>query len=179
METEILLGLGSNVGDRVHYLTEAIRAVQCAVGRITAVSRLYETEALLQAGMDPQRHYLNAAVKVESKLTPFEILNSLVQIEAHLGRVPKEQRGKWQPRTIDLDILTIGSMVIESQVLTLPHPELHRRAFVLAPLCDIAPDWIHPIYGLSPQQLMLRIGTESIIQVGAIPSEVLQSVQAA
>lgn len=127
------VGLGSNLGRRRAFLNAAIRAIARLPGtRLAALSRLIETDPV----GPPQPRFLNAAVLVETTLSPEELLGALLGIESALGRNREAPKG---PRCIDLDLLTHGSSRRRSAHLTLPHPELHRRAFVLAPLAEIAP----------------------------------------
>ena len=175
--TKILLGLGSNLGDRCLLVTEAIRQIHAEIGSVKAISRLFESAALTQPGAALQPSYINAAVSVESGLDAVEILARVLRIELGLGRDRSSERGVWQARTIDIDILGMGSTVISSCELTIPHPELHRRMFVLAPLCDISPQWLHPLLNLTVQEMAALIACDSIKEIGAIPMEVLQPVQ--
>ncbi|MCE9584071.1 MAG: 2-amino-4-hydroxy-6-hydroxymethyldihydropteridine diphosphokinase [Planctomycetes bacterium] len=127
------IGLGSNLGRRRANLNAAIRALARLPGtRLAALSRFIETEPV----GPPQPRFLNAAVLLETTLSPEELLGALLGIEAALGRIRDVPRG---PRCIDLDLLTHGTSKRRSAHLILPHPELHRRAFVLEPLAEIAP----------------------------------------
>lgn len=135
------IGIGSNLGDRHGHIQTAIthlRAIPNSV--LTTVSPFYETEAITLG--EPQPDFINAVVAIETELSAKELLHHLHAIEAKMGRpLP---RAKWQQRTIDLDLLIYGNKVSEDSELVLPHPEIPKRLFVLLPLRDIAPAWIHP-----------------------------------
>lgn len=143
----VFIGLGSNMGDRQGWL-EAALAKLAAIPELTLKQRssLYETEPI----GPPQDSYLNLVQEASSCLGAPELLGHLLRIEAELGRV---RQGKWGPRNIDLDLLLFGAEVIDLPGLKVPHPELHRRGFVLVPLAEIAPELIHPVLELSVTEL--------------------------
>ena len=134
-----IIGLGANLGDRRGTLKSAVLALK-RCGTVRAVSALYESAAV----GPPQPDYLNAAVLLESLLAPTELLEQLLAIERAHGR---ERRERWGPRTLDLDLLHSPDLVLVEPGLTLPHPELTRRAFALAPLADVAPEARDPRSG--------------------------------
>lgn len=136
MGEQALVALGSNLGDRAATMARAAEGLSGA-GRVLARSRLYETPPMGPAQPD----YLNAVVLLETDLAPRSLLDHLLAVERSLGRVRGE---RWGPRTIDLDLLAHGSAVVDEPGLVLPHPGLAERAFVLAPLCDISPQWRFP-----------------------------------
>ncbi len=137
------VGLGSNLGDREANLSEARRRLNES-GRITAASSIYETEPW---GVDPgQPDYLNQVVALASPLPPAGLLELLLTIERDMGRV---RAAPGDSRLIDLDLLLYGDEVIDEPGLTLPHPGMSERAFVLTPLAEIAPDAVHPVSGHS------------------------------
>ncbi len=137
---QILLSIGSNMGDRLGFLQGAVDALANAGGfKLTAISPVYETEPV---GKKDQPQFLNAAVELESRLSPDSLLVNLKQIEGRIGRTPSQ---KWGPREIDLDLIYVGDLVVNSPMLTLPHPGVADRRFVLAPLADIAPDFVDPL----------------------------------
>jgi 2-amino-4-hydroxy-6-hydroxymethyldihydropteridine diphosphokinase len=129
--TEAFIGLGSNVGDRLGYLRRAVSALR-ALGEVR-VSSVYETDPV----GPPQDPFLNAVASLETVLAPHDLLVALKKIEADLGRIPRE---RWGPREIDLDLLLYGDETIDAPDLTVPHPEMTKRGFVLVPLVELAPD---------------------------------------
>lgn len=130
---EVYVALGSNVGDRMGYMETALRSMQESGIGILACSSVYETDPVGPA----QGDYLNAVCLVETELSPEALLGALKEIEERTGRLPRE---RWGPREIDLDILLYGDRIIRSPELTVPHPEILNRSFVLVPLSEIAPD---------------------------------------
>jgi 2-amino-4-hydroxy-6-hydroxymethyldihydropteridine diphosphokinase len=139
MNTDVFLSLGSNDGDRQGNLEETIRRIGKEAGTIVKTSSVYRTAAW---GKTDQPDFLNQAIQLETSLTPGELLEKILAIEHSLGRVRTE---KWAMRTIDIDILLFGQRTINSPHLSLPHPELANRRFVLVPLNEIAPDYFHPV----------------------------------
>jgi 2-amino-4-hydroxy-6-hydroxymethyldihydropteridine diphosphokinase len=133
------LGLGSNVGDRAARLQVAVDELAARAGRIVAISPVYETEPV---GGPPQPDYLNAVVAVETALSPRELLRVAKELEAEAGREPPDPDGRWGPRPLDVDILMVGAERVDEPDLVVPHPRIHQRAFVLAPLADIAPEMV-------------------------------------
>ena len=128
------LALGSNLGDRLANLQLAVDALARVPGiRIDAASRVYETAPV---GGPPQDPYLNAVVAIETNLDPYELLHRCQQIEALAQR---ERSERWGPRTLDVDILLVGDVRVDGDALTIPHPRMWERGFVLAPLRDVAP----------------------------------------
>src|SRR5437879_4737040 len=127
------LSLGSNLGDRANHLRDAIRRLK-PHGRIVAVSSLYETEPV---EFTNQPWFLNCAVALETTESPRQLMDSILHIELEMGRRRAEKKG---PRTIDIDILLFGDAIVETPELTIPHPAMHQRRFVLEPLAEIAPE---------------------------------------
>ncbi len=146
------LALGSNLGDRLSHLRDAVARLAAHDGlELVACSRIYETAPL----GPPQGRYFNAAVVVETSLEPGELLEVCREVEDAGGR----QRGmRWGPRTIDVDILDAGGMVVKRGDLELPHPEIVNRTFVLAPLKDVAPGWCHPLTDATASQMLAELG---------------------
>lgn len=136
MSVTAYIGLGSNVGDRLGYLRQAVSRLR-SLGEVVSVSKVYETAPV---GYADQGHFLNAVVALRTTLAPETLLPALKNIEKLLGRKPGPRYG---PREIDLDILVVGETVRETDPV-LPHPEMHRRRFVLQPLADIAPALLVP-----------------------------------
>ena len=133
------VGLGSNLGDRSRNLQGAIDRLG-KVGIITAVSSIYQTKPWMVDGYQPR--YLNQVVAVNTILDALQVVTELLAIESSLGRVREEENAS---RTLDLDLLLHGDIVLEASGVTVPHPRLHERAFVLVPLAEIAADVVHPI----------------------------------
>lgn len=153
--TQACIGIGSNVGDR-HAHIAAVRAALPLIPEtsLLAFSNVYETDPV---GPMPQEKYLNAAALLETALPPGKLLQALRDIEARAGRPPVNQRVHWGPRTLDLDILLYGQQVISSSELTVPHPRMHERWFVLRPLADVAPEAVHPLLKKSVRELLAAL----------------------
>jgi len=155
----VYLGLGANLGDRRDYLERALGAIRdLDATRVAEVSSLYETEPRV---VEDQPEFLNACAKIETGLRPRKLLDELLAIEKSLGRVRTRDK---DARTIDLDILVWQDRVIDEQGLTIPHPELGNRAFVLIPLCEIAAELRDPATGMSVDQLSKRCNDEGRVE---------------
>jgi 2-amino-4-hydroxy-6-hydroxymethyldihydropteridine diphosphokinase len=142
------LGLGSNVGDRAAQLQFAVDGLAARAGTVVAISPVYETEPV---GGPPQPDYLNAVVALETGLSPRELLRVAKELETEAGREPPPGPGvspeeiaarRWGPRPLDVDILLLDGERVDEPDLVVPHPRIHQRAFVLAPLADVAPDLV-------------------------------------
>lgn len=138
------LSLGANLGPKEENLHAAIKMIQEQVGDIVLRSAFYVTAPW---GFQSGNEFLNAVVAVSTKLTPIQLLDKTQHIECALGRVHKTLCGVYSDRMIDIDILSFDQLTIQTERLVLPHPLLHLRKFVLEPLCEIAPDWVHPVLG--------------------------------
>lgn len=138
-----LIALGSNIGERKSYIMNAIAELSIRAGEIEAVSSLYETHP---EGFDSQHSFLNAAIALRSNLSPTEMIETTRNIEHALGSLThRNPDGSYRDRTIDIDIIACDDIILQTEELTIPHPRMHLRRFVLDPLCEIAPQWIHPL----------------------------------
>ncbi|HSV14924.1 MAG TPA: 2-amino-4-hydroxy-6-hydroxymethyldihydropteridine diphosphokinase [Tepidisphaeraceae bacterium] len=147
------IGLGSNLGDRAGNLNAAAeRLGQPDHTRVVATSSFLENPAV--GGPPDSPPFLNAAVKIETTLGSHALLHRLLEIEREMGR---DRRAKWEPRTIDLDLLLYGDQIISSQELIVPHPLMHERRFVLQPLAEIAPDVVHPMLQMTMAGLLATV----------------------
>jgi 2-amino-4-hydroxy-6-hydroxymethyldihydropteridine diphosphokinase len=138
MRKTVYLSLGSNLGDRGANLENAISQLS-QLGKVTAVSSFYETEPM---EVVTQPWFLNCAVKLETEKMPKQLLKGILDLEREMGRRRTQNKG---PRNIDIDILLFASSIVETKGLTIPHPALHERRFVLEPLAEIAPEVRHPV----------------------------------
>jgi 2-amino-4-hydroxy-6-hydroxymethyldihydropteridine diphosphokinase len=154
------IGLGSNLGDRMATLRMAIQRLE-TLGRIAGVSSLYETEPV---GYLEQPSFLNAVIALDTALAPADLLAALLGIERDLGRMRSFPNA---PRTLDLDLLLVDNAILDTPELTLPHPRLHERAFVLVPLEEIAPELVHPGSGKTMQELLHTLRDQGGVEVSA------------
>ena len=154
MKKRIYLGLGTNLGDRQENLTRAIEALSLALGTCKAQSSFMETEPW---GFESENGFLNCVVAFDTELTPTELLDTTERIERELGRTVKSTGDNYHDRLIDIDILLYGDTVMKSERLTIPHPLMHLRDFVLKPLAEIAPDTVHPTLNNSIAGLLEEI----------------------
>jgi len=153
------LGLGANLGDCLGQLRGARRGLAATEGiEVTAASGLYETEPV--GGPTGQPNYLNAVLQVETTLAPQALLACCLELEARFGRRRNE---RWGARTLDIDLLLYGALCLETPGLILPHPRLHERRFVLAPLAELAPELRHPVLGRSVRQLLSDLETAGAV----------------
>jgi len=156
------IALGANLGTREKNIEVSCKHIAEDIGSIVARSRLYQTKAQLHPeNPAAQPDYLNAVIEVETKLSPEQILERLNSIESRMGRDRSTTLAPWSARIIDLDLLSIDETIYSSASLTLPHPRLHLREFVLEPLVEIAPDWIHPIIKKSALEILTELTSVS------------------
>lgn len=147
----LYLSLGSNLGDRRAYLVQAIERIRRQIGDVVSLSAFYETSPW---GFDSPHPFLNAACMVCTNLSPEEALHEAQEIERSLGRIAKSREGIYADRVIDIDLLFYDHHVISTSELTLPHPQMHLRRFVLEPLAEIAPLAVHPVFKQTVAELL-------------------------
>lgn len=154
--TRVYLGLGANIGNREANIRLALRWLADEGCAVIAVSSMYRNPAMVPDGAEPGPDFFNAAAVVETDLAPHELLRKIKEIEYRIGRRPAE---RWAARPIDIDILLYGDDVIDTPELTVPHPGIAERPFVLKPLVEIAADAVHPKLGVTIGALASRIDT--------------------
>lgn len=142
--------LGSNLGDRLHHLNLAKKHLTDKIGGITKSSSVYETDPW---GIEKQPVFYNQVVEIDSELSPESMLSEINEIEQEIGRVRYQ---KWGSRIIDIDILYYGEVKIATDQLQIPHLENQNRRFVLEPICEIAPDFLHPVFQISQKELLKK-----------------------
>jgi 2-amino-4-hydroxy-6-hydroxymethyldihydropteridine diphosphokinase len=150
MPNLVYLSLGSNVGDREAQLREAGRRLG-QLGRVIAISSFYETEPV---EFTEQPWFLNCALELETSLTPENLMPAILGIEEEMGRRRVQNKG---PRSIDIDILLFGDAILQSSKVTIPHPAMHQRRFVLEPLTEIAPGALHPTLKKTIRELLAQL----------------------
>lgn len=169
MSSQIFFGLGTNLGNRYHNLHRAVVALANFVN-LTAVSPIYESAAW---GFTSQPDFLNLCLAGQTTLAPEELLSAVKKLERDLGR---QATHRWGPRLIDIDLLLYDELILQTELLTLPHPSLPERAFVLAPLADIAPDLVHPVSGQTIQEMLAAVETGSLRRLEvALPGDEFSS----
>jgi 2-amino-4-hydroxy-6-hydroxymethyldihydropteridine diphosphokinase len=161
----VFLGLGSNVGDREAGLEQALRRLEARGFHVTARSSLYLTEPV---GGPPQDWFVNQVVRGDTDLTPEALIEAALGVEVEMGRVRDVRNG---PRRIDIDVLLYGGAVLHTKHLTLPHPRLHERRFVLVPLAELDPGARHPVLGLTAAEMLSRCADASrVVRHSPAPS---------
>lgn len=157
MSETTYLSLGSNLGDRAANLLAAVEQLHAA-GRLVAVSALYETQPV---DVPNQPWFLNCVAAIETDLTPKELLQLALRVEATMGRMRLSEKGA---RKIDIDVVLFGDRVVDEPGLKVPHPAMHGRRFVLEPLAEIAPEARHPELGKTALELLAALGTEQRVR---------------
>jgi len=154
------LSLGSNLGDRLQHLRKAIKKIE-EVNKISIkkVSSVYESEPV---GYKNQRWFLNLVLEIQTSFDPFPLLEHLLAIEDKMGR---EREEKWGPRNIDIDLLLYDNRIVKSDRLSIPHPQMHQRRFVLIPLAQIAPQLFHPLLKKNVSQLLKSCEDKSMVRL--------------
>lgn len=163
MRETVFIGFGSNVGDRVDLCDRAVTLLSFLPhSQLTGVSLLYETEPVKEGTGPGDGWFLNGVVQLETDVTARSLLMVLREIERSLGRDEEHRSG---PRTMDLDLLFYGRQVIDEPGLVVPHPRLHQRRFVLLPMSELDPSWIHPTLGRSVTQLLAVVKDRSEVRL--------------
>lgn len=151
--SRIFIGVGTNLGNKKENLTRAIAEIK-KIGEVLACSPVYETEPV---GFVNQQFFYNQVLEIQTRLHPQEFLHALKEIEKSMGRVPTTING---PRIIDCDILYYGNLIMKTDILTIPHPRAAERAFVLVPLCAIAPEFMDPVQEKQVHELLKDLPEE-------------------
>ena len=153
----IFLGLGSNLGDREHNLARAV----CCLAKVPGIQIRQRSSLYESAPIGPEQpDYLNAVIEIETSIPPVQLLALCKEIERAVGRTPGP---RWGPRVLDIDLLLCDEIIADPR-LQVPHLELHKRAFALMPLCEIAPDAIHPVLGRNIKQLADHLPEDQVVR---------------
>ena len=165
----VFIGFGSNLGNRADFCDRTVTLLGLLPhSQLLAVSSLYETEPVADAGAPGECWFLNGVAQIETDVTPRSLLAVCREIERSLGRDPEHRSG---PRTIDLDLLFHGDRVFQDQELTVPHPRLHLRRFVLEPLVELEPTLVHPLLKQTVAQLLKQLtDTHQVRRLNPQPS---------
>jgi 2-amino-4-hydroxy-6-hydroxymethyldihydropteridine diphosphokinase len=153
------LSLGSNLGDRAQHLEDAIRLLEQPDLKVLRRSSIYETEP---RDSTAQPWFLNLVLEIETRLFPVQLLARVLKVETRLGRKRLAAKG---PRTIDLDIVLYGSIVMDTPALTIPHPRMHERRFVLEPLVELEPDLRHPVTHETCRAMLSRVASQKAVRI--------------
>lgn len=161
----VILSLGSNIGDRVLNCRSALEEIS-GFAEIRRVSSVYETEPV---GHENQPDFINCAAQIDTALSPHDLLSRLREVEKVLGRVRDE---RWRPRTIDIDIIFYDDLILDTEELTIPHVSAHARRFVLEPVCEIDPMFVHPGFGVRVYLLLNDIDDDKKVVKTGEPSTI-------
>ena len=156
---KVFLGLGTNLGTREANIEKALARIKEYIGPVTKSSSLYETEPW---GFESDEQFINMVVRIDTGLNPGDLLQEILNVEFFLGR--KRGGTQYTSRVIDIDILLFGEKIINENKLKIPHPRMHERRFVLEPMCEIAGEEIHPVFGKSFAKLLEECKDESKIE---------------
>ena len=160
--SQVALLIGGNQSDRHRLIDEATELIRNRIGSVVALSKVYETEPWgdfgVESGEQKVKNFLNRALLVETLLSPHEVLHESLAIEAELGRVrPKLSSKRYHSRPMDIDLIFYDQEVIDTPDLTIPHPRMHLRRFVLEPLAEIMPDYSHPLLHMTVEQMLKEL----------------------
>lgn len=151
---EVFLALGTNLGDKETNLKNAVENINNKIGEVISLSSFYATKP---EGFESDNSFLNAACSLQTPLTPELLLEQTQLIEKDMGRQSKSHNNVYTDRIIDIDILLFDNLQIETENLILPHPHMHKRLFVMQPLAEIAPNYVHPIIGKTFSKIELKL----------------------
>jgi len=157
---KVFLGMGTNLGDRELNLQTALENIRENIGKVVSLSSVYETEPW---GFNTSETFLNAVIEVGTELSPSGVLGAILMIETLLGRTRGEKQ--YSSRVIDIDILLYNDLIVNEVSLKIPHPLLHERMFVLVPLCEIAPQLIHPVLNVTVATLLTSCMDMSLVRL--------------
>ena len=154
---KVYLLIGGNIGDRLANLNTAIDCIEKLCGKMLKASAIYETEAW---GFKDQAAFLNQALLIETEMGAAQLMQTLLDVEKQLGRIRINPLG---PRTIDIDIIYFNEEIVDTEIVSIPHPRLAERNFVLMPLVEIAPNYIHPVFNKTNALLLKECGDSSAV----------------
>ncbi len=160
-----VLGLGSNLGSPNENIKKAVELINNKIGNVTITSSYIETEPLLHPDTPTygQANYCNMVLVVDTSLSPMKLLVMCQDIERKLGRCRETETTRWTPRFLDVDIIAIEELTVNTDKLIIPHTEMHKRAFVLDPFHEIWPEWRHPILGKTAKQLAKKVNGHNYV----------------